>query len=314
MKEIAVTLGDPCGIGPEVFMKAFDHVQKEFQEDEYLCLFTSRNLLESFDREKLQNFESSGHLKIKELSSVENEFEPAKPSLKSAQFSLQYLDAAIHYCLDKKLNALVTGPVDKFICSKEIPSFRGQTELLKKKTKSEFVTMLLSGPDLSVALVTTHIPLKEVSAQLSPEKIIKTSIQTYDYMKEFSPKPSLAVCGLNPHASDRGLMGEEEREVITPAVQYLQSKGVNVEGPLPSDTLFYFSDRYQAIICMYHDQGLIPLKMKNFEEAVNITLGLPFLRVSVDHGTAFDIAGQNKASSKSFQSAIRKALQWNRKK
>lgn len=167
--------------------------------------------------------------------------------------------------------------------------------------------MVLSGPSLTVGLVTTHIPLKEVPGKISKNKIIQTALRLNDHLKRTKKKPRLAILGLNPHASDRGLMGSEEKTLIRPAVSLLRKWGVLAEGPFSSDSFFRDTQKFDAVIAMYHDQGLIPLKMLHFFDAVNITLGLPFLRVSVDHGTAFGLAGKNQASYLSYLNALQTA-------
>jgi 4-hydroxythreonine-4-phosphate dehydrogenase len=163
---------------------------------------------------------------------------------------------------------------------------------------------------VGIALVTTHIPLRQVAKFITADKIIETTNRVHQYLRNFITRPKIAVCGLNPHASDHGLFGDEENKIIAPAIRKLNRRGVQAEGPFSADSLFYRAAQYDAIICLYHDQGLIPLKMRHFFDAVNITLGLPFLRTSVDHGTAFDIAGKAEASSISYGQALEHAFRW----
>ena len=217
---------------------------------------------------------------------------------------------ATAFCLSRRALTLTTGPLDKSLVSKTDPDFTGHTEFLEKKSKSKGSTMLLSSSKLKVSLVTTHLPLKKVSSLLTKEKIISTVIRTNDHLKRFTKRPRLAVCALNPHASDNGLFGDEEAQIINPAIRNLKKKRLLVSGPYPADSLFCRSSDFDAIICMYHDQGLIPLKMHHFFDAINVTLGLPFLRTSVDHGTAFDIAGKRKASHLSYENALEYAYLW----
>ena len=173
--------------------------------------------------------------------------------------------------------------------------------------------MILRNRSLTVALVTTHIPLKDVSKKLRTQDIVATAETLHNHLSLFKKNPRIAICALNPHASDNGLFGSEERNIIAPAVSRLKKIGLIVSGPLPADSLFFYANKYDGIVCLYHDQGLIPLKMSGFYDAINITAGLPFPRTSVDHGTAFPIAGKGLASSESFYQALLYAEKWLKK-
>jgi 4-hydroxythreonine-4-phosphate dehydrogenase len=294
MIHLTATVGDPTSIGPEVAAKSIPLFLRE-NENSVLHLFAPQSI---FPR----NFRHD-RLEIHDLDPSQK-FTPGKPNLKSGARALKDLTLATDSCIRGFCQALVTGPVDKSICAKVDKNFKGHTEFLQSRTKSKGTTMLLASHRLRVALVTTHIPLKDVSKSLTSQKIIDTCIRTFDFLQRFIETPKLAVCGLNPHASDHGMFGQEERKIIIPALRILRKKGFIVEGPVSPDSFFHRAEDFDAVICMYHDQGLIPLKMKYFFEAVNITLGLPFLRVSVDHGTAFDIAGKSEASSISYAQAL----------
>jgi 4-hydroxythreonine-4-phosphate dehydrogenase len=188
-------------------------------------------------------------------------------------------------------------------------NYPGHTEILAEETNAKEYAMMLAGEKLKVVLATIHLPLRMVPAVLSSQKVFSCICLTHNYLKDFFgiKKPRLAVAGLNPHAGEGGLFGEEEEEIIAPAVKKAQAGGINVVGPLPSDSLFYFAlkGRYDSVICMYHDQGLIPLKILHFEDAVNVTLGLPIIRTSVDHGTAYDIAEPGTANPLSLINALK---------
>jgi len=186
--------------------------------------------------------------------------------------------------------------------------FQGHTELLAEETKAPDYVMMLAGSRLRVCLVTIHVPLAQVSNSLTTEAVLKTILITEQALRDSFgiSKPTLAVAGLNPHGGEKGLFGDEELRIISPAVQQAAQAGVHVSGPHPADTLFYWAlkDRWDAVIAMYHDQGLIPFKMVHFSDGVNTTLGLPIVRTSVDHGTAYDIAGSGQADPGSLLAAI----------
>ena len=226
----------------------------------------------------------------------------------NAAYVLATLDKALSACLSKKFRALVTGPVQKSIINDAGIPFSGHTEYLAEHCQQENVVMMLASPKLKVALVTTHLPLSAVSDAINPallEKIIR--ILYRDLQEKFAiPRPTVVVCGLNPHAGEGGHLGREEIDVIEPTLQKLRQEDMNLIGPLPADTLF--TPKYlataDAVLAMYHDQGLPVLKSQGFGEAVNITLGLPIIRTSVDHGTALDLAGSGEASMSSLLAAF----------
>lgn len=297
MIHIAATFGDPTSIGPEVATAAIKKLIAK-RNDVIIHVFAPRQF-------KINSKKIIWHDSIESST-----FIAGKPGQRSGARALFDLSNAADACISKQCHALVTGPIDKYWCAKSDSKFTGHTEYLEKRTRSKKSTMLLEGPKLRVALVTTHIPLAKVSSNISSQKIIATAKNVCGYLKSFIHRPRLAICGLNPHASDKGLFGNEEQEIILPAIRKLKSAGIRVDGPLSADSLFHRTDPYDAVICMYHDQGLIPLKMRHFYDAINITLGLPFIRTSVDHGTAFDIAGKAKASSISYGQALQHAYDW----
>ena len=208
---------------------------------------------------------------------------------------------------------MVTGPVSKEAIQMAGYPFSGHTELLAQLSHTEEYVMMLAGPRLRVSLVTIHIPLSQVPSAISKERVLKCIEVTERGLKEdFGiASPRLAVAALNPHGGEGGLFGEEEEREIGPAVREAQEKGIEVQGPFPADSLFHeaLSGGWDAVVAMYHDQGLIPLKMLHFRDGVNVTLGLPFVRTSVDHGTAFPIAGKGVADPTSMYAAIQMAAQ-----
>jgi 4-hydroxythreonine-4-phosphate dehydrogenase len=220
-------------------------------------------------------------------------------------------------CLHHELDALVTAPVNKEAIVRAGQAFVGQTEMLSQLAGTSRTAMMLLGQDdrgrwLRVALATTHLPLKLVSDHLTQSKVEMVIELTAQACRDLAlPRARIAVCGLNPHAGEGGEMGTEEQTIIGPAVHAARHRQIDVVGPLSADALFYhaFKGEYDAVVAMYHDQGLVPLKMIGFETGVNWTLGLPFIRTSPDHGTAYDIAGQRKANPSSMLAAIRLAKQ-----
>jgi 4-hydroxythreonine-4-phosphate dehydrogenase len=235
----------------------------------------------------------------------------------AAQAAISWLREGAKRCLSGELDALVTAPVNKESIARTGQSFVGQTEFLSELAGAQRTAMMLLGHDdrgrwLRVALATTHVPIKFVSENLTRAKIeIAIDLAAEACHDLQLPRARVAVCGLNPHAGEGGHMGTEEQTIISPAVEAARSRKHDVVGPLSADTLFFQAYRgdYDAVVAMYHDQGLVPLKMIGFDSGVNWTLGLPFIRTSPDHGTAYDIAGQGKANPSSMLAAIRLAMQ-----
>jgi 4-hydroxythreonine-4-phosphate dehydrogenase len=233
---------------------------------------------------------------------------PGRVSAESGRAALEYITSAIDDALARRVQAIATGPINKEALHAAGISFPGHTEILADRTKADRVRMMLTSDTITCALVTVHVGYREVPTLLSREAILETIELTAAAMERLrGRKPRLTVCGLNPHAGEHGLFGNgEEERIIAPAIAEARAKGIAVTGPLPPDTAFLPKHRQHtdAYVCMYHDQGLIPLKALAFEEAVNVTLGLPIIRTSVDHGTAFDIAWQGVADASSFVKAV----------
>jgi len=237
----------------------------------------------------------------------------AQPTVLTGKAMISYIITATDMALEGKIDAMVTCPINKEAMHNAGYFYNGHTELIAEQTKSTDFAMMLAGDKLRVVLVTIHIPLKDVPFVLSREKILQTIAITNSSLKlRFGIKhPQIAVAGLNPHAGEGGIFGNEEECIILPAIRLAKNQGIDVHGPYPSDTIFYHAQTgiYDAVICMYHDQGLIPFKMIHFTDGVNTTLGLPIIRTSVDHGTAYDVAGQGKADPGSLTAAIKMAAE-----
>lgn len=240
----------------------------------------------------------------------------ARPTRQGGQASLRFLDDALAMAMTAPshvahLDALVTAPICKESWHLAGTRFPGHTEFLQHRTKAKRSVMMFASSKLNVALATVHLPLMDIRNVLT----IGAAYDPIDLGHEACirlgiSKPRIAVCGLNPHASENGAFGDEEQRIITPAIETARSQGIDVRGPFPGDTIFRaaLAGKYDLVVAMYHDQGLIPLKLVAFDDAVNLTLGLPVIRTSPDHGTAFDIVGQNKADAGSMKSAIRLAV------
>jgi 4-hydroxythreonine-4-phosphate dehydrogenase len=320
---IGISLGDVTGIGPEVALKAL-HATASTDNTRYLLIGDAKNLRALNERLGLRLLLKS----YSHASSAAGVFlcnplpEPLPLNLppgapEAARAAVAWVREGARRCLAGELDALVTAPVNKQAIVRSGIPFVGQTELLSQLAGTDRTAMMLLGQDdrgrsLRVALATTHLPLKTVSDRLSQSKIEQVIELAADACRLLGlPHARVAVCGLNPHAGEGGEMGTEELTTIEPAVRAARARNLDVVGPLSADALFYYALRgdYEAVVAMYHDQGLAPLKMLCFESGVNWTLGLPFVRTSPDHGTAFDIAGQNKANPSSMLAALRLAKQ-----
>jgi len=319
---IGITLGDVTGIGPEVTLKA---LAKEFTADDarYLIIGDAGWLRRTNEQLQLklslEDFGKNPSARISVFNPLADplpsDLVPGSPG--AARAAVAWLKEAAERCLRHELQAMVTAPVSKENIIRAGHAFVGQTEFLSQIAGTEKTVMMLLGHDergrwLRVALATTHVPLKMVSAQLTREKIELAIQLSANACRDLRlPRSRVAVCGLNPHAGEGGELGTEEQTTVGPAVLASQRKNLDVHGPFSADTLFYHAYRgdYDAVVAMYHDQGLCPLKLIGFETGVNWTLGLPFIRTSPDHGTAFNIAGEGIADPFSMISAIRLAKQ-----
>jgi 4-hydroxythreonine-4-phosphate dehydrogenase len=320
---MAICLGDFTGIGPEVTLKALA-AEAQDQDTRYLLIGDSDATLALQQRLGLRlplrpfsGYDAKGRFFLHNPmpEPLPQSLEAGSPA--AARAALAWLTDGARRCLSGETDALVTAPLSKLAIVRSGQPFIGQTEYLSQMAATHQTAMMLLGQDdrgrwLRVALATTHVPLKLVSEQLRAEKIELAIDLAAKACRDLGlRRRRVAVCGLNPHAGEGGEFGDEEATLIKPAVEAAQKRGLDVTGPLPADTLFYQAYRgdYDAVVAMYHDQGLGPLKMVAFDNGVNWTLGLPFIRTSPDHGTAYDIAGQGKASPSSMRAAIRLARQ-----
>jgi 4-hydroxythreonine-4-phosphate dehydrogenase len=237
--------------------------------------------------------------------------QPGRPTVEGGKAMVEYIFKAVGMIQKGKLAAMVTCPISKVLMHQAGHKYDGHTQLISHLANCDEYVMMLAGDRLRVSLATIHCALREVPAILSADRVYKTIVITAKaLLEDFGlEKARLAVAALNPHAGEEGLFGSEETDMIVPAISRAKKQGVHVEGPLPADTLFHkaASGGFDGVIAMYHDQGLIPLKLLHFSDAVNVTLGLPIIRTSVDHGTAYDIAGKGLASHRSLDEAVKLA-------
>jgi len=319
---IGITMGDPVGIGPEIIFSALEDpalydlcrpvVFGDFAALENAKKYTGSKLkILPVDKPDAKIFKH-GIINLINLSKLDPcEIIPAKPTPQTGRVMIDYIKAAADMAVIGDIAGITTCPINKVAMQMGGSEFTGHTELLANQTKSTDFVMMLAGDRLRVALVTIHKPLKQVHKIISEEKILQTiQIVNTSLQERFGFKnPVIAVAGLNPHAGEDGIFGDEEKRIIAPAIDRAVKEGINVKGAFPPDTVFYhaINGKYHAVICMYHDQGLIPFKLIHFEDGVNTTLGLPIIRTSVDHGTAYDIAGTGKADPGSLIAAIRMA-------
>ncbi len=310
---LALTPGEPSGVGPDILINL---VQQGC--DHELVAYADPTMLQARAAQlgialKLRPPSNPPQpLKPSELAYVAVDLaEPAIPGTlnkANARYVLNSLDAAIAACQSNFCHGMVTGPVQKSIINEAGVAFSGHTEYLAEKTATPQVVMMLATTELRVALATTHLPLRDVADSITQPMLRRVlTIVLDDLQHKFNiPAPTVLVCGLNPHAGEGGHLGHEEIEIITPVCDEFRARGVKLVGPLPADTLFTpkYLDRADAVLAMYHDQGLPVLKYQGFGRAANITLGLPIIRTSVDHGTALDLAGSGAADSGSLLTAI----------
>jgi 4-hydroxythreonine-4-phosphate dehydrogenase len=306
--KIAITIGDPAGIGPEITLKAL--LSDEIKQICKPLLIGDRSVIEDaiesmgipFDLETIEML-SIGAIK-------DRNFAKCKATAESGRACVSYIKKAVELASFKIVDAVVTAPITKESLKMAGFAWRGHTEMLAELTGTKDYAMMLCGGPLRVILVTIHTALKNVPQMISKERVLKTIILAKKACNMMGiENHRIAVAGLNPHAGEAGIFGNEEIEIITPAVQEGLAMGISVSGPYPPDALFHraYNGEFDIIVCMYHDQGLIPLKMIAFDKGVNITVGLPFVRTSPDHGTAYDIAWKGIASPSSMIEAIKMA-------
>ncbi|WP_240375926.1 4-hydroxythreonine-4-phosphate dehydrogenase PdxA [Bacillus piscicola] len=320
---IAITMGDAAGIGPEIIVKAFENKQlhdtcRPVVIGDSTILKRAASFIDSEvviheieEVEQLQN--KPGTIDCYDLHLLDDTLPVGAVSKEAGNAAFQYIKEAVRLARDSKIDAICTAPLNKEALQLAEHQYPGHTEILADLTGVKDYAMMLSAPDLKVIHVTTHVGLQKAIEMIEPERVYRVITLANDVLqKAGTDAPKIAVCGINPHAGENGLFGNgEEEEKIIPAVQRAQKEGIDVQGPLPADTLFFRAVRgdFDMVVAMYHDQGHGPIKVLGLEAGVNITVGLPIIRTSVDHGTAFDIAGKGIASEDSLIEAIRQAVE-----
>lgn len=315
---IGITIGDFNGVGPELILKTFSD-----QRILKLCIPVIYGNYKLFAKYKkvLGQYEELNFHSIKSISEVqpkkinllvawEDDFEvtPGQPSKESGKAAFLSLEKAVTDALEGHIQAIVTAPIDKKNIQQEGFTFAGHTEYLAERCGVKENLMIMVSPTMKVALATAHIAVSQIASILSKDRLLtKINLLNNSLKKDFGIlKPKIAILGLNPHAGEEGMMGTEEQTLISPAIKELKDKGLLIFGPYPADGFFgkHQYNKFDGVLAMYHDQGLTPFKTLCFDEGVNFTGGLPFIRTSPDHGTAYDLAGKNLVSEDSFRSAI----------
>jgi 4-hydroxythreonine-4-phosphate dehydrogenase len=319
---VGITMGDPSGIGPEIILKSFGI--SEIRNSRIMVIGDYNIMQAAHTMLKIRSFKLNmvhyAHectftdeiLNILDLHLVNmNDIHPGKVHPASGHAAFEYIRKAVELAKNENIDTIVTAPLNKEALHRAGHKYPGHTEILASLTDTEDYAMLLHDKKLTVIHVSTHISLLEAISSLRRERIEKVIELANEAMKKLcGDKPRIAVAGINPHAGEHGLFGNEEIREIIPAIANMKVKGINVEGPFPPDTVFLqaLNGKHDIVVAMYHDQGHIPLKLIGFNSGVNVTVGLPFIRTSVDHGTAFDIAWQGIASADSMVEAIKLSL------
>ncbi|MDR4503843.1 MAG: 4-hydroxythreonine-4-phosphate dehydrogenase PdxA [Candidatus Scalindua sp.] len=323
---IGITMGDPCGIGPEVILKAL--TSQEVGDEVDFVVIGSERVMSSVAENlglmvKIHSLQPGGGfsdmvreraegINVLDLDNIPD-WVPAsgKPLPGCGNASVEYIQEGIHLAMDKRIDAMVTAPVNKEAINMPGFTFTGHTELLQKMTSTEKVVMMMTGGKLRVAFVTTHLAVRDIPDAVNQENVLSTVKITETGLKRFFhlERPRIAVCGLNPHCGDGGRFGSEESEFIVPAIKQAQELGIDCSGPFSADMVFNraINGDVDVVVVHYHDQGAIPIKLCAFDSGVNITLGIPFIRTSPTHGTAYDIAGKGIANPGSMIEAIKTA-------
>ncbi len=319
MKKIAITMGEPGGIGPEIIVKALfcaeirnfctPIVIGDIDTIKKAVRLTGLSLKVTPLSKLSDSKPKAGKIEVLGIKSSHS-FKKCAPSSGAGRAVVSYVKKAVELALKKDVHAIVTAPVSKESLKLAGCSWHGHTELLAELTRTKDFSMMFAGEKLKIILATIHVPLKDVPRLLNKKLVLKTIMNAKNGMDMLGiKKPRIAVAGLNPHAGEAGIFGNEEKKLIIPAVKEARKKGIKVSGPYPPDVVFHkaYKGDFDIVVCMYHDQGLIPFKMLGFEKGVNVTVGLPIIRTSPDHGTAFDIAWKNKANPSSMLEAIKLA-------
>lgn len=326
---IGITMGDPAGIGPEICAKAL--TSSEVRETANCVVIGDRRFMrqglkiagiDGIDINSIKKVSAArfevGSINVLDLSNADpSKIKIGQVSKAAGKAAVEYLEKAIQLAKNEEIDAITTAPINKEAIRKAGYRFQGHTEILATRTKTKDYAMMFVSDKLWVMLVTTHVPLREVSKHLNKKKILKTIKLAHETLSKVrGRKPKIGVAGLNPHAGEAGIFGNEEKKIIKPAVDEAQKQGINVKGPISPDAIFYLanSGMFDIVVAMYHDQGLIPLKLLSFNRSVNVTVGLPIIRTSVDHGTGFDIVGKGWANPQSLIEAIKVAAHFARSK
>jgi 4-phospho-D-threonate 3-dehydrogenase / 4-phospho-D-erythronate 3-dehydrogenase len=310
----AVTAGDSSGVGPEILLKAFQQGEIQYP----FVVYGDLKVLEFYNDllkygAPLRKVTAASEYQPGKLNLIDarimrrSDVTVGKLNQKSGMAARECVVAATRATIAGETAAIITLPMNKKATQLSDPGFTGHTELIGDLCGAKDVTIMLASNELIVTHVSTHVSLSTAIARVKKDRVATIIRLTHESVAKLIDNPRIAVAGLNPHAGENGLFGDEELREIRPAVEWARSQGWQVEGPLPPDTVFYLAVRknqFDAVVCMYHDQGHIPSKLLDFEGGVNITLGLPIVRTSVDHGTAFDIAGRGEASTVSFIRAV----------
>jgi 4-hydroxythreonine-4-phosphate dehydrogenase len=315
---LGVTMGDPAGVGPEVVVRAL--ANPEIQAlcavvviGDAIAIRQAINLAEvSLGLETIRTpIECTGdsrHLHLIDLHNVPSDLAIGRVDARGGKAAYEYVARAVEYALAGEIQGIVTAPLNKEALNLAGYHFPGHTEILAHLSGVQHYSMMLVGPALRVIHVTTHVSLRRACDLIRKERVLRVIWLADDALKRMGiAEPRIGVAGLNPHAGENGLLGEEDAAEIEPAILEARAAGMNVTGPLPADTIFHRTvarGEFDIVVVMYHDQGHIPLKTLDFEGGVNVTVGLPFIRTSVDHGTAFDIAGKGNADPRSMREAL----------
>lgn len=321
---IGITMGDPCGVGPEIIVAALANPQvrsrcvpvvigDQTALDRAMRVCGSGLSIKPIESVEEARRVEDGAIPLLPLSRLmEQDLCYGHPTRAAGAAVYDYISTATRLCLDGRLAAMVTAPISKEAMNRAGHHYPGHTELLAELCGTDRYVMMLAGDLLRVSLVTIHEALRDVPSLVSVERVLTTIRVTDEGVRRLTgrERPRLAVLALNPHCGEGGMFGDEETRVIAPAIQAARDEGIDARGPLSADTLFHFARQgeYDGVVAMYHDQGLIPLKLLHFDDGVNITLGLPIIRTSVDHGTAYDLAGTGRASDRSMLAAIAMAV------
>lgn len=324
LPKIAITMGDPAGIGPEIIVKGLRNLPADCHclvigDAEILktavASYASDLKIVSVQQAKDADF-AGDSLYVLDLANVEKGLPQGAPSPQGGKAALEYIQRAVELAMRNEVDAIVTAPINKESIHLAGCPFPGHTELLADLTGATDVALLMQGGNLRIVLATTHVALSEVKDMITKDRILKTIRLTHHWLTRFvKDRPKIAVTALNPHCGEGGIFGDEEQRVILPAIDDARRENIDASGPWSADSLFSRIGQtdYDAVAAMYHDQGMIPVKMASGGCAVNITLGLPIIRTSVDHGTAYDIVGKGLASPDSLIEALKTAVNLSRK-